>query len=156
MCFNPSPERRVPSPNRYMAFAKFCFCKNNKRTIINRLPRLVPQCQHLPLRGPAPQQGAPIWRLCANWSSRNPGEQMLCQRRCHSSKSCLCRRRRPPTRHTLHVAHAQAQTCCSRQSQGRNPVLCTLHVRVCASQRASGRVNVSHLEGSRLNISDCL
>jgi hypothetical protein len=25
---------RVPSPNRYMAFAKFCFCKNNKRTII--------------------------------------------------------------------------------------------------------------------------
>ena len=33
MCFNPSPERRVPSPNRYMAFARFCFCKNNKRTI---------------------------------------------------------------------------------------------------------------------------
>jgi hypothetical protein len=33
MCFNPSPERRVPSPNRYMAFAKFCFCKNNKRMI---------------------------------------------------------------------------------------------------------------------------
>ncbi len=27
-------ERRVPSPNRYMAFARFCFCKNNKRTII--------------------------------------------------------------------------------------------------------------------------
>ena len=26
-------ERRVPSPNRYMAFARFCFCKNNKRTI---------------------------------------------------------------------------------------------------------------------------
>jgi hypothetical protein len=26
-------QRRVPSPNRYMAFAKFCFCKNNKRTI---------------------------------------------------------------------------------------------------------------------------
>jgi hypothetical protein len=37
MCFNPSPERRVPSPNRYMAFAKFCFCKNNKRTI-DRFP----------------------------------------------------------------------------------------------------------------------
>jgi hypothetical protein len=34
MCFNPSPERRVPSPNRYMVFARFCFCKNNKRTII--------------------------------------------------------------------------------------------------------------------------
>jgi len=34
MCFNPSPERRVPSPNRYMSFARFCFCKNNKRTII--------------------------------------------------------------------------------------------------------------------------
>jgi hypothetical protein len=25
--------RRVPSPNRYMAVARFCFCKNNKRTI---------------------------------------------------------------------------------------------------------------------------
>jgi len=29
----PGFERRVPSPNRYMAFARFCFCKNNKRTI---------------------------------------------------------------------------------------------------------------------------
>jgi len=35
MGFNPGPERRVPSPNRYMAVARFCFCKNNKRTIIN-------------------------------------------------------------------------------------------------------------------------
>jgi hypothetical protein len=26
--------RRVPSPNRYMSFARFCFCKNNKRTSI--------------------------------------------------------------------------------------------------------------------------
>ena len=36
MCFffNPSPVRRVPIPNRYTAKAKFCFCKNNKRTII--------------------------------------------------------------------------------------------------------------------------
>jgi hypothetical protein len=34
MCFNPCPERRVPSPNRYIADAKFCFCKNNKRIII--------------------------------------------------------------------------------------------------------------------------
>jgi hypothetical protein len=25
--------RRVPSPNRYIAVAKFCFCKNNKRLI---------------------------------------------------------------------------------------------------------------------------
>ena len=33
MCFNPSPVRRVPSPNRYIAIAKFCFCKNNKRLI---------------------------------------------------------------------------------------------------------------------------
>jgi hypothetical protein len=33
MYFNPSPVRRVPSPNRYMAVARFCFCKNNKRTI---------------------------------------------------------------------------------------------------------------------------
>ena len=30
----PGFERRVPSPNRYMAFARFCFCKNNKRMII--------------------------------------------------------------------------------------------------------------------------
>ena len=34
MCFNSSLERRVPSLNRYMAVASFCFCKNNKRTII--------------------------------------------------------------------------------------------------------------------------
>jgi len=34
MCFNPGPERRVPSPNRYIADTKFCFCKNNKRIII--------------------------------------------------------------------------------------------------------------------------
>ena len=32
--FNPGPERRVPSPNRYIADAKLCFCKNNKRMII--------------------------------------------------------------------------------------------------------------------------
>jgi len=39
MCFfNPGPERRVPSPNRYIAEAKLCFCKNNKRTIIMRIP----------------------------------------------------------------------------------------------------------------------
>ena len=30
----------VPSPNRYMAFAKFCFCKNNKRTIDRVAPSL--------------------------------------------------------------------------------------------------------------------
>ena len=36
MCFNPGPERRVPIPNRYIADAKFCFCKNNKRIIIRR------------------------------------------------------------------------------------------------------------------------
>ena len=35
MCFNPSPVRRVPSPNRYMVVAKFCFCKSNKRLIID-------------------------------------------------------------------------------------------------------------------------
>ena len=33
MCFKPSPVRRVQSPNRYMEVARFCFCKNNKRTI---------------------------------------------------------------------------------------------------------------------------
>ena len=39
MCFNPGPEGRVPSPNRYIADAKFCFCKNNKRIIIIGTPR---------------------------------------------------------------------------------------------------------------------
>ena len=51
MCFNPGPERRVPSPNRYIADAKFCFCKNNKRIIIIKVKRLkvrlVLQGQHM-------------------------------------------------------------------------------------------------------------
>jgi hypothetical protein len=35
MCFfNPGPERRVQSPNRYIADAKLCFCKNNKRMMM--------------------------------------------------------------------------------------------------------------------------
>ena len=34
MCFNHGPEMRVPSPNRYIADAKFCFWKNKKRIII--------------------------------------------------------------------------------------------------------------------------
>jgi|LauGreDrversion2_3_1035106.scaffolds.fasta_scaffold351776_1 hypothetical protein len=35
MCFfNPGPERRVPSPNRYIADAKLCLCKNNKRMMM--------------------------------------------------------------------------------------------------------------------------
>jgi len=38
MCFNPVPERRVPSPNRYIAVASFCFCQNNKRLIIIAVP----------------------------------------------------------------------------------------------------------------------
>jgi hypothetical protein len=40
MCFffNPGPVRRVPIPNRYTAKAKLCFCKNNKRRIINGAP----------------------------------------------------------------------------------------------------------------------
>jgi hypothetical protein len=32
-------QRRVPSPNRYMAFAKFCFCKNNKRTMMTMMSK---------------------------------------------------------------------------------------------------------------------
>jgi hypothetical protein len=35
MCFNPGPKRRVPSPNRYIAVANFCSCKNNKRLMMN-------------------------------------------------------------------------------------------------------------------------
>jgi hypothetical protein len=46
MCFNPCPERRVPSPNRYIADAKFCFCKNNKRS--SRPPDAPPEA----LEGP--------------------------------------------------------------------------------------------------------
>jgi hypothetical protein len=33
MCFNPSPERRVPSPDRYMAFAKFCFWRPGEQGV---------------------------------------------------------------------------------------------------------------------------
>jgi hypothetical protein len=67
MCFNPGPERRVPSPNRYIADAKFCFCKNNKRIIIITLSIPPPpplcdavggafyylgsECDHLPEAG---------------------------------------------------------------------------------------------------------
>jgi hypothetical protein len=54
MCFNPCAERRVPSPNRYIADAKFCFCKNNKRIIIiiqdlyvGAFPRLI---RNIPIR----------------------------------------------------------------------------------------------------------
>jgi len=41
MCFNPSPVRRVPSPDRYTVVARFCFCKNNKRTIDQERQRIV-------------------------------------------------------------------------------------------------------------------
>jgi len=41
-CTRAGPERRVPSPNTYIADAKFCFCKNNKRIIINRPWQSVP------------------------------------------------------------------------------------------------------------------
>ena len=39
MCFNPGPEGRVLSPNRYTLDAKFCFWKNNKRSIIRAAAR---------------------------------------------------------------------------------------------------------------------
>jgi hypothetical protein len=39
--------RRVPSPNRYMAVARFCFCKNNKRTIIIIIPSISASLQTL-------------------------------------------------------------------------------------------------------------
>jgi hypothetical protein len=69
MCFNPSPERRVPSPNRYMAFARFCFCKNNKRTIIDHHGAAIknpPALASQPdLAGPrAVTQGLIYARLC--------------------------------------------------------------------------------------------
>ena len=37
--FNPGPERRVPSQNRYTSEAKLCFCKNNKRMIHREIDR---------------------------------------------------------------------------------------------------------------------
>ena len=49
--FNPGPERRVPSPNRYIADAKFCFCKNTKRIIIIKKRALrLSQVVQRPLR----------------------------------------------------------------------------------------------------------
>ena len=76
MCFNPSPERRVPSPNRYMAFARFCFCKNNKRKIIinqhAREPARVRSCtrdlrRHM--KESVPGHSSPSSEACAVESS---------------------------------------------------------------------------------------
>ena len=54
MCFfffNPGPVRRVPSPNRYTAEAKLCFCKNNKRMIIFFVSVIIRQRRHAKLQG---------------------------------------------------------------------------------------------------------
>ena len=64
MCFNPGQERRVPSPNRYIAVASFCFCKNNKRLIINRNIALEYSSVHKGLVGTV---------LCIETSTTNNG-----------------------------------------------------------------------------------
>jgi hypothetical protein len=95
-----------------------------QRLTLGDSPCLLPQYSRRPLRGPAQPQGASPRRQSASWSPRS-GEQACGQRQRHSGKSGLGRRRRPPARGTLHTVHAQAQACCSRQSHGRPPVLCT-------------------------------
>ena len=97
--------------------------------------------RHLPCPSPprrrravaasAPPQHARIWRHSASWCART-GEQACGQRRGHSDKSGLGRRRRSPAQGTLHSGHAPAQAHCNRGSHGRPPVLCTLHANACA------------------------
>ena len=97
--------------------------------------------RHLPVPSPprrrrapaasAPPQHARERRQSASWSTR-PGEQACGQRRGHSDKRGLGRRRRSPAQGTLPSGHAPAQAHCNRGSHGRPPVLCTLHANACA------------------------
>ena len=82
MCFNPSPERRVPSPNRYMAFARFCFCKNNKRTIDRTHTASHTHCSLARLPPTHPFVGAPILQLHfqVQWRFRLPPPCVLLPR----------------------------------------------------------------------------
>ena len=66
----------------------------------------------------APPQHALKRRLRASWCSRT-GDQACGQRRGHSDKSVLGRRRHSLAQGTLHSGHAPAQACCNRWSRGR-------------------------------------
>ncbi len=95
------------------------------------LPRPLPRRRRRAVAASAPPQHARPRRHSASWSSR-PGEQACGQRRGHSDKSGLGRRRRSPAQGTLHSGHAPAQAHCNRGSHGGPPVLCTLHANACA------------------------
>jgi hypothetical protein len=95
------------------------------------LPRPSPPRRRRAVAASAPRQHARSRRLSASWCAR-PGEQACGQRRGHSDKSGLGRRRRSPAQGTLHSGHAPAQAHCNRGSHGRPPVLCTLHANACA------------------------
>jgi hypothetical protein len=93
-------------------------------------PCSSPRCRRRAVVASAPPQHARKRRQSANWSTRT-GEQACGQRRGHSKKSRLGRRRRS-LEVTLPSGHAPAQAHCSRGSHGRPPVLCTLHANACA------------------------
>ncbi len=77
-----------------------------------------PRCWRRAVAASAPPQHARSRRHSASWSSR-AGEQACGQRRGHSDKSGLGRRRRSPAQGTLHSGHAPAQAHCHRCSHGR-------------------------------------
>ena len=115
------------------------------------LPRPLPQRRRRAVAASAPPQHARARRLRASWCSRT-GEQACGQRRGHSDKSGLGRRRPSPAQGTLHSGHAPAQAHCNRGSHGRPPVLCTLHANACAHgpdgkafTYPSVRVSTSHV-----------
>ncbi len=95
------------------------------------LPRSLPPRRRRAVAASAPPQHARQRRHSASWCARS-GEQACGQRRGHSDKSGLGRRRRSPAQGTLHSGHAPAQAHCSRGSHARPPVLCTLHANACA------------------------
>ena len=86
---------------------------------------------HRAVAASAPPQHARTRRQSASWCART-GEQACGQRRGHSDKSGLGRRRRSPAQGTLHSGHAPAQAHCNRGSHGRPPVLCSLYANACA------------------------
>ena len=115
------------------------------------LPRPSPLRRRRAVAASAPPQHARTWRQRASWFLRT-GEQACGQRRGHSDKSGLGRRRRSPAQGTLHSGHAPAQAHCNRGSHGRPPVLCTLHANACAHgpdgkafTYPSMRVSTSHV-----------
>ncbi len=79
------------------------------------LPRPSPRRRRRAVAASVPPQHARARRHSASSSSR-AGEQACGQRRGHSDKSGLGRRRRSPAQGTLHSGHAPAQAHCNRGS----------------------------------------